>query len=299
MLKTCGERSGQAVDTLGISRRDRATLKRRLLAQCLCIWFFFSLAGFASAIEDPASSLERIGLNPKLAQQVELGLEFTDSDGVKASLGSFIKKDQPAIIVPVYYRCPRLCGLLLSGFIDLLRELPLKIGKDFQVITVSFSPTETPKDAAENKERYASMLGLTNEQRLSWHFLVGTQDNISTLMRQIGFNYLPDGVDFAHSAGLILLTPGGAVAQYFAGIEFAVFDVRLALVEASQGKIGSALDHVMLFCFRFDPTKGKYMWVTMGALRVGGVISIALLGGLIVVLVLRERRSRRRPTTGG
>jgi len=248
----------------------------------------------AEAIEDPGANLERIGLNPKLGEQVDLSLEFTDSTGAKVSLRQLVDEGRPAIVVPVYYHCPRLCGLLLSGFIDLLRDMRLSVGKDFQILTVSFAPTETFQEAAEAKQRYASMLGLSEEQRLSWHFLVGSQENVTTLMRQVGFNYIPDGVDFAHSAGLILLTPMGAVAQYFTGIEFSAFDVRLALVEASQGKIGSALDHVMLFCFRFDPTKGKYTWVTIGALRIGGALTIILLGGLIAFLVVRERRSRQR-----
>jgi len=248
----------------------------------------------AEAIEDPGANLERIGLNPKLGEQVDLSLEFTDSTGAKVSLRQLVDEGRPAIVVPVYYHCPRLCGLLLSGFIDLLRDMRLSVGKDFQILTVSFAPTETFQEAAEAKQRYASMLGLSEEQRLSWHFLVGSQENVTSLMRQVGFNYIPDGVDFAHSAGLILLTPMGAVAQYFTGIEFSAFDVRLALVEASQGKIGSALDHVMLFCFRFDPTKGKYTWVTIGALRIGGALTIILLGGLIAFLVVRERRSRQR-----
>jgi len=248
----------------------------------------------AEAIEDPGANLERIGLNPKLGEQVDLSLEFTDSTGAKVSLRQLVDEGRPAIVVPVYYHCPRLCGLLLSGFIDLLRDMRLSVGKDFQILTVSFAPTETFQEAAEAKQRYASMLGLSEEQRLSWHFLVGSQENVTSLMRQVGFNYIPDGVDFAHSAGLILLTPMGVVAQYFTGIEFSAFDVRLALVEASQGKIGSALDHVMLFCFRFDPTKGKYTWVTIGALRIGGALTIILLGGLIAFLVVRERRSRQR-----
>jgi protein SCO1/2 len=269
-------------------------LRKLALPLGLTAWLFFAGSAGVFAIENPSASLEKIGLNPKLAQQVDLSLEFTNSEGVKTTLESLIRPDKPSIVVPVYYRCPRLCGLLMSGFVDLLRDFPLQIGKDFQIIVVSFAPTETPKEAAGEKERYAEMLGLSVEQRLSFHFLVGTGDNVSALMRQIGFNYLPDGVDFAHSAGLILLTPGGAVAQYFTGIEFSAFDVRLALVEASQGKIGSALDHVMLFCFRFDPTKGKYTWVTMGALRIGGAISIVLLGGLILLLVIRERRARRK-----
>ena len=265
---------------------------------CLLVILLALFAGgfplSAEAIEDPGANLERIGLNPKLGEQVDLSLEFTDSTGAKVSLRQLVDEGRPAIVVPVYYHCPRLCGLLLSGFIDLLRDMRLSVGKDFQILTVSFAPTETFQEAAEAKQRYASMLGLSEEQRLSWHFLVGSQENVTSLMRQVGFNYIPDGVDFAHSAGLILLTPMGAVAQYFTGIEFSAFDVRLALFEASQGKIGSALDHVMLFCFRFDPTKGKYTWVTIGALRIGGALTIILLGGLIAFLVVRERRSRQR-----
>ena len=248
----------------------------------------------AWAIEDPGKKIETIGLSPRLGDKIDLSLPFTTAEGQSVLLRDLVSEKRPSIFVPVYYRCPRLCSLLLSGFVDLLKVLPLKVSDDFDVVVFSFNPLETPEEALAVKVRYADMAALTLEQRSRFHFLVGSEQSVAALTSQLGFKYLPDGVDFAHSAGLILSTPSGSIAQYFTGIEFAAFDVRLALVEASQGKIGSALDHVMLYCFRFDPTKGKYTWVMTGALRVGGALTLALLGGLIGALVWRERRKARR-----
>ncbi len=244
-----------------------------------------------SAIEEPADRLSEIGISPELGAELSLTLPFISAEGTALTLGDLIgTSGRPSIIVPVYYKCPRLCGLLMGGFTSLLKDLTLSLGSDFQVIVFSISPTETVEDAAAAKLRYADLAGLTSEQRSSFHFLVGQGESINQLTKDVGFKYLPDGEDFAHSAGLILVTPSGRVSQYFTGIEFHPFDTRLALVEASEGKIGTALDHVMLYCFRFDPLKGKYTWVMTGALRIGGVLTLILLGGLIGGLILRERR---------
>lgn len=245
------------------------------------------------AIEAPGEKLDQIGIFSELGRQVDLSTTFVTSEGAQVTLGSLIEPSGlPTIVIPVYYKCPRLCGLLMGGFIDLLKGLTLSLGEHFNVVVYSIAATETSEDAREAKHQYAELANLTDEQRLRFHFLVGDQSSIDTISKDIGFRYLPDGVDFAHSAGLILLTPSGVVSQYFTGIEFHPFDVRLALVEASEGKIGTALDHVMLYCFRFDPLKGKYTWVMTSALRMGGVITILLLGGLIAALVYRERRQR-------
>lgn len=271
----------------------RSNLRNALVLVTALILAVTNPAVSSWAIESPGEKLDQIGIFSELGRKVDLSAAFVTSDGAATTLGDLIEPSGlPTIIVPVYYKCPRLCGLLMGGFIDLLKGLTLSLGRDFNVVVYSIASSETSEDAREAKAQYADLANLTEEQRLRFHFLVGDQSSIDTISRDIGFRYLPDGVDFAHSAGLILLTPSGVVSQYFTGIEFHPFDVRLALVEASEGKIGTALDHVMLYCFRFDPLKGKYTWVMTGALRIGGVVTILLLGGLIVALVYRERRQR-------
>lgn len=230
-----------------------------------------------------------MGLSTSLGQPVDLGLEFTDSEGQKVRLKELSLKQRPLIIVPVYYSCPRLCGLLMSGVRDLLNQIELKIGQDYSVIAVSFNSEDRPEQAARRKLQYTKDFKGHGDLAAGWHFLVGEQDQIDLLMNQIGFNYRPDGKEFAHTSAMILLTPNGEISQYFTGIDFSAWDTKLALIEASQGNIGSALDHALLFCFRFDPSKGKYTWAAVNVMRAGGVLTLVLLVALIVTLKWRER----------
>ncbi len=246
----------------------------------------------AFAIEKPGEQLPDLSLKTELGAPVDLSLTFTDSTGEKAALSDFVLSGKPNIIVPAYYNCPRLCGLLLSGMVDLFNELELKIGKDFNVLTVSFNPKEGSELAAKRKSQYLEKLRSHQDAAASgWHFLSGSKENIDLLMQQIGFPFLEDKGEYAHTAAFMILTPDGRISQYFGNIKFRAFDTKLALVEASDGGIGSALDHVLLFCFRFDPLKGKYTWAAFGVMRTGGVLTLLLLGGRIFRLWRKERQS--------
>ena len=150
-------------------------------------------------------------------------------------------------------------------------------------------PKDTFESAEEKRRQYVTGLKLKDKAKSGWHFLVGEPENVNKLMNQIGFHYIEDKGEFAHSAAIMLLTHDGEISQYFTGIDFRPFDVKLALVEASKGKVGSIIDHVLLFCFRFDPTKGRYTWAAFNIMRLGGILTFLCLGALIFRLWRRER----------
>jgi protein SCO1/2 len=181
-----------------------------------------------------------------------------------------------------------------------LLDVPLEMGKDFQVVTVSFDARETPELAAAKKSTYLERYGRPGAEQ-GWHFLTGEQASIDELTKAVGFRYRYDPrIDqFAHASGIMILTPSGKLARYFYDISYSPRDVRLGLVEASQGKIGSAVDQVLLFCFHYDPTEGKYGPTVMNILRLGGVLTILAIGGFVAILWRQERRKTQPIMTGG
>ncbi len=253
------------------------------------------LAHSSKAIERPENVIgSEVGVFTELGIAVDQSLLFTDSTGNTRALSEFFVEEKPLVIAPVYYKCPRLCGLLLDGLYSLINKLPLKLGDDFNVLVVGFDPTESASDAEEVRSKLNIRLkeearGVTG----ALNYVVGDERSTATLMDQLGFRYKKDGEDFAHSAALMILTPTGEISQYFTGIEFSPWDVRLALVEASQGKIGTAIDHLLLYCFRFDPLQGKYTWAVVALLRVGGVLTLIGLG--LVYFFFVKRGARKEP----
>jgi protein SCO1 len=241
------------------------------------------------ALKDPGAELKPVGVSTKLGTKIDLSLPFVDSTGTALTLGQLFTGNRPVIIVPAYYDCPRLCGLILDGVRDVINDLTLELGSDYRVVTFSFDASETPVQAAQRAVSLRKQLS-NQAGAAHWSFLVGPQTSIDTLLDQIGFNVTPDQGEFAHSAAVMVLTPSGEISQYFTGVTFSAWDAKLALVEASRGAIGSPIDHVMLFCFRFDPTKGKYTWAAFNIMRAGGALTLILLAGLIIGLWRRERR---------
>lgn len=244
----------------------------------------------AGAIERPEEVLNKeVGVYTQLGTKVDLNRVFTDRVGERKPLKDFALADKPILVVPVYYKCPRMCGLILDGVVNLLNETALQLGREFSVLVVSFDPLETPVDAADAWSKFNErLIGDAARGREAFRFLVGSDDDVSGLMRELGFKYLREGKDFAHSAAVMILTPTGEISQYFTGIQFSPWDVRLSLIEASQGKIGSAMDHFLLYCFRFDPLQGKYTWAVEGVLRVGGALTLLGLG-LVYFFFARKR----------
>jgi protein SCO1/2 len=241
------------------------------------------------AIEKPEVELEPIKMATELGAQIDKNLEFIDSSGKNRTINEFFLPNKPLIIVPAYYTCPRLCGLLLNGVSDLLKKLDLKLGVDYSIITVSFNNKDDYLRAQGQEIRFRKQVSENVENTSAWNFLVGKESSIYTLMTGLGFNYKRENEDFAHTAALFILTPDGKISQYFTGIEFSAWDVKLALIEAASGSIGTAIDHVMLFCFKFDPLKGRYTWAAINFMRLGGALTLAFIVGLFFYLRKKEK----------
>ena len=250
------------------------------------------------AVDRPEEVLDsKVGIFTQLSGKVDLSRQFTDVEGATKTLKEFAVPGKPIIIAPVYYKCPRLCGLLLDGVYTLLNDIPLALSQDYSLLVVGFDPTETPQDARKVMDKFNSrLIGQATADRSAVRFLVGSDQNVTALMQELGFRYMRDGQDFAHSAALMILTPSGEISQYFTGIEFPAWDVRLSLIEASKGEIGSAIDHLLLYCFRFDPLQGRYTWAVVGLLRVGGVLTLLLLAAVIITAARKRKLKEGIPT---
>jgi protein SCO1/2 len=239
----------------------------------------------------PRQVTQSVGIDQRLSAQVPLDLRFRDEQGRDVSLGAFFGA-RPVILALVYYECPMLCNQVLNGLTQTLKVMSLEAGRDFDVVAVSFDPREEPKLAKNKKLAYVSKYGRDGAAD-GWHFLTGSEQSIASLAGAVGFRYRWDEISeqWAHGAGIVLLTPGGVVSRYFYGIEYGVRDVRLGLVEASQNRIGNLADQVMLLCFKYDPLAGKYGVVAVNAIRVAGILTVGALGTFILIMLRRERRS--------
>jgi len=239
--------------------------------------------------------LEGVGFVQELGAQVPRDLVFTDSRGNEASLGS-LTGDRPVVLALVYHRCPMLCSMVLEGLVRGLSGTSLDVGEDFHVLVVSFDPADTPAEAASQKAQALRRYGRKGAEQ-GWHFLTGEPEAVEALTRAVGFRYSHDPAtgEFAHAAGVVVLTPEGRVARYLFGVDFAPRDLRLSLVEASQGAVGTPVDAILLYCFHYDPARGRYGAVVMNMLRLGGAVTVLLLGGTVLVLARRSRRREARP----
>ena len=231
-----------------------------------------------------------VRIDQRLNEQLPPDLEFRDEMGHKVRLGQFFD-GRPHILTLVYFSCPKLCTLVLNGLRDALQATPgFDVGKQFNIITVSFDPRESPPMAAEKKKNYVASYGREGAEA-GWHFLVGSQASIDRLTDAAGFRYAYDPKldQFIHAATIIILTPEGRISRYLYGVKFAPKDLRLALVEASDRKIGSPIDQVLLLCYHYDPAAGKYTASVMNFVRAGGVLTILALAVFGLAMWRRER----------
>jgi protein SCO1 len=237
--------------------------------------------------------LRDVDFAQRIGAQLPLDTPMRDETGRAVTLRDYFGTAQPVVLVPAYYRCPQLCGLVQNGIASALRALRLDVGRDFQVVTFSFDPAEPAELAATKK---AAMLDAYRRpgSEGGFHFLTGDAESIRRLTEAIGFRYAYDEArrEFAHASGIVVATPGGTVSHYLYGVEFAPRDLKLALVEASAGRLGSAVDRLMLFCFMYDPATGRYSRLALGAVRAGGIATLLLL--VIGVAVLLRREAARR-----
>ncbi|MGD2115164.1 MAG: SCO family protein [Acidobacteriota bacterium] len=238
---------------------------------------------------------EGVELEQKLGAQVPLSTEFLDETGAPVTLAD-LAEGRPIVLVPAYYECPMLCSLVLNGVVSSLDTLEFDADDQFEVIVFSFDPGETPEVAMEAKERYLARYDRPGAGG-GFHFLTGEEESIRAVTEAIGYryNYVPEKDEYAHTAGIVILTPGGSAARYFYGVEYPPRDVRLALVEAADETIGNAVDEVLLYCFRYDPETGRYSAAILNIVRLGGVLTLAALG---LFMLWSWRRGRLRTAEG-
>ncbi len=242
--------------------------------------------------------LEKVGVDQKLDSQIPLDAPFVDETGRAVTLREYFGT-KPVLLTLVYYECPMLCTQVLNGTVDSLKGLNFTAGNQFNIVTVSFNPKETPQLAAAKKATYVAKYGRP-EAAAGWHFLTGQQKAIDELARSVGFRYYYDQASgqYVHATAIMLITPQGRVSRYFYGIEYPPRELRLGLVEAASGKIGNVVDQFLLYCYHYDPHAGKYTLAAMNVLRLGGVITVVLIVGFILIAVRADRR-KARMTAGG
>lgn len=256
----------------------------------------FASNAAAQLASDPLQSvgvrpdlLKQVGIDQKLNQQIPLNLAFRDEQGKTVQLGEYFSQ-KPVILTLVYYNCPMLCTQVLNGVESGLKEIPMDIGKQFNVVTVSIDPTEGHVLAQVKQEMYTGMYGRPGASQ-GWHFLTGDEAQIKRLAAAAGFRYAydPDTKQFAHASAILIVTPEGKISRYLYGIQFPSRDLRLGLVEASEGKIGSPVDQVLLFCYHYDPSTGKYGLLISHIIQAGGALTVLIIGVVVLVLFRGER----------
>jgi len=240
----------------------------------------------------PARLLQRVGISQKMGAFIPLDLPFADESGRDVTLRQYSGK--PMILALVYYQCPSLCNMVLNGILRSIKSVDLTAGNEYEVVAVSFDPRETPEMAAAKKQTYLKDYRRPGAEQ-GWHFLTGPETSSKALADAVGFRYVYDAMtnQYAHSSAIMILTPDGRIARYFYGIDYPARDVRLGLVEASRERIGKPTDQVLLYCFHYDPTTGKYALVVMNVLRLAGVLTVGLLAAFMFVMFRRDFRAAR------
>jgi protein SCO1 len=235
--------------------------------------------------------LVNVGFEPPLNGQIPLDLAFRDEAGSDVRLIQYFGQQKPVLLALVYYGCPMLCNQVEQGVVGSLKMLSFNAGRDYDVIFVSFDSRETPQMAAKKKEAALSQYG-RRETATGWHFLTGSQDSIGVLTKAANFRYSFDAKSgmFAHASGILLLTPDGRISRYFYGVEYPSRDVRLALVDASAGKIGTPIDHLLLYCFQYDPSAARYSATILRIVRLGGLATMLLMVAGFFIFRRRDNR---------
>lgn len=246
---------------------------------------------------EPPAVLQGVAFDQRLNEQVPLDARFKDEAAQDVALGDYFH-GKPVILVLAYYQCPRLCTMVLNGVVQGLLEIPYVAGKDFEVVVISFDPTETPDLAAAKKAAYIHRYGRSGAGE-GWHFLTGDEEQIRRVADAVGFHYTYDVVrkQYVHASGITFLTPEGIISRYLYDVRFAGRDVRLALYEASQHQVGSPVEQVLLYCFHYDPTLGRYSANVMVLVRLLGLGTMLAIGVFVWRLSRRPRTAKDLPVT--
>jgi protein SCO1/2 len=269
-----------------------------------------SLLAVSAAAYDPSAprdllahetprELEGVGVEEYLGRKIDLSLPFQNQAGEAVTLGQVIKGDKPVILTVVYYDCPSLCNYHLNGLLEVMQKMSWTTGEQFDLVAVSMDHKETSEVAAPKLQAYLKEYDRAGSEK-GWHFLTGSEESVKSLTDQIGFSFRWDEniQQFAHSAVAYVLTPSGQISRYLYGIQFDPQTVRMSLLEASEGKIGSVIDQIILFCFQFDPSKNKYTLYAFNIMRIGAVVMILIMTALLLPTWLRERRGAMKALKG-
>jgi protein SCO1/2 len=244
--------------------------------------------------DDRPPALRGVALDQKLGEQLPLGLALQDETGRTVHLGDYFGK-RPVILTFAYYQCQDLCPLLLDGLVRSLRPLSFSAGNEFDILTVSFDPHDTPSLAMAKKSDFIKRYSRPGADA-GWHFLMGDEATVQRLTESVGFryNYDTENARYAHATGIMILTPEGKIARYFYGIEFSPRDLRLGLIEASADRIGSPIDQLLLFCYHYDPATGKYGLLINSVIRLAGIATALALGSYVFVMLRGESKQKRK-----
>ena len=235
------------------------------------------------------SILDKVGIDQRLNEQLPLQTTFHDESGRTVQLGEYFK-DRPVVLALVYYTCPMLCSEVLNGLTSSLKMVQFTAGKEFDVVAISINPREGPADALKKRAGYIQRYHRPGSE-VGWHFLTGDEPSIQAVAKAAGFRYTwdPSIQQYAHASGIMVVTPQGKLAQYYYGIEYSPRDLRLGLINASENKIGSLVDQLLLYCYHYDPATGKYSLAILRLVRVAGAATALGIGVLVIVLFRRER----------
>ncbi len=243
----------------------------------------------------PPPPIKDVGFDQRLGEAIPLDLVFRDEAGESVRLAKYFGK-RPVVLSLVYFNCPMLCGMTTDGLVRSVRALRFEPGTDYEILSVSFDPRETAEMASEKKRTVMAQFGRKSGPG-GWHFLTGDAASVAALTSALGFRYVWDAEQkqFAHATGVTVLTPQGRIAKVFFGIEYPAKDLRLALIEASEERIGNVVDQLLLLCFHYDPKAGRYTATVRNLVRAGGVITFVLLAGFVTIMLRRERAGGGRP----
>ena len=240
------------------------------------------------------AELQSVGVDEHLGGQLDLDLPFTDETGKTVPLRSFFSADKPVLMAMVYYTCPALCNYHLNALTEAMKTLKWTSGKDFEVVAVSMNSKETPDVAGKKKHNYLELYGRHTGDS-GWHFLVGNEQNVKKLADELGFRFhwMEDKQQFAHASVAYVVTPDGRISRYLHGLNIETNTLKLSLLEASSGKIGNVLEHVLLYCLKFDPEKSKYTLAAWNIMRIGGILMVVLLALFIIPVWWREQMKKQ------
>jgi len=262
-----------------------------LLSSLLLLFSTLGNAGDAVQTKRLPHELKGVGIEDRLGSQVDLGLTFRNEEGEEVQLGSYFNKGKPVLLTLVYYECPMLCNLLFRGFVDGIKKLQWSVGKDYQIVTLSIDPREGSDLAQAKKENTLEGYGRQGSET-GWAFLTGSEKQIKALASQVGFGYRyeKEQDEYAHGAAIFVLTPGGKLSRTLYGIQFSPQDLKLGLLEASEGKIGTILDQFVMMCFRYDPDSKGYSLYAFKLVQLGGAVTVVVLGLYLIVFWRRQRK---------